>query len=99
MRELTFETSEDFKNSFTGGSTKYSEHAVDVIEEAYHNNFKEAKLFKIEIENIDYTFEIVVPKKDWVTVLEAAFEKFQEAELVDRTIDTWSLLREIKGTV
>jgi len=96
MRELTFESSEDFRNSFVGEAIKYSLEATDSIEEAFREGQKEAKLFQIAIEDVDYTFQIVVPKKDWLTVLEAAFERFQEADMVDRTIDTWTLIRDIK---
>ena len=96
MRELTFETSEHFKNSFVGEATKYSLEATDSIEEAFREGQKEAKLFQIAIDDVGYTFQVVVTKKEWVTVLEAAFERFQEAEMVDRTIDTWTLIRDIK---
>ena len=96
MRELTFNSSEEFKNSFVNETIQYSEVAVDNIQEAFKEGRKEAKLFYIEIEDVNYTFQIVVPKKDWLFVLEAAFERFQEANMVDRTIDTWTLIRDIK---
>jgi len=96
MRELTFNSSEEFKNSFVNETIQYSEVAVDNIQEAFKEGHKEAKLFYIEIEDVNYTFQIVVPKKDWLFVLEAAFERFQEANMVDRTIDTWTLIRDIK---
>ena len=96
MRELTFKTSGDFQNSFVGEAIKYSLEATDSIEEAFREDQKEAKLFQIAIEDVDYTFQIVVPKKHWLTVLETAFERFQEADMVDRSIDTWTLIRDIK---
>lgn len=96
MRELTFKSSESFRNAFVKNSLRYSEEAVDRIEDAFGANKKEAKLFRIEIEDVDYTFEIVIPKKDWLDVLHMAFERFQEANMVDRTIDTWTLIRDLK---
>jgi len=78
MRELTFESSEDFRNSFIGEAIKYSLEATDSIEEAFREGKKEAKLFQIAIEDVDYTFQIVVPKKDWLTVLKQPSKDFKK---------------------
>lgn len=97
MRELKFESTEEFKNLFSEQSRDITDYIVLGIAEALKDKTKSANLFSISfIEEDSHAFEITLPKSQWKQALNKCMKNYQEWNLGDEQIDVFLLLKAIK---
>lgn len=97
MKQLHFDTPEEFNKFFKKRNTEVTDSIVEAIKESMQYQKKSAMLFEISFGDEDTLFEISLPKNQWVTALESCLEHYEELELGDQALDTWITLRDVKA--
>lgn len=96
MRKLQIEDLQELEAIFREKSVDMTNTIREGIEEAFNNKKKTAMLFEILIEGVDNSFEISLPRKEWVIALENCLKHYTEWEMSDEAIDTWQLIQKLK---
>jgi hypothetical protein len=96
MKQLHFDSPYAFAEFFKEKSPEVTNMIVHAIRESIEFQKKTAKLFEMTIGNEDSVFELSLPRKEWVTVLENCLKHYEEWEMSDDAIDTWQLIQQVK---
>jgi hypothetical protein len=95
--KLHFKSTEEFEGLFTNKTLAVTRGIVQGVEKALQKNVRSAPLFDISFENAENTYEISLPKSQWVPALESCLEHLHAKELADEQIDCWKLLEAAKA--
>jgi hypothetical protein len=95
--KLHFKSTEEFEGLFTNKTLAVTRGIVQGVEKALQRNDRSAPLFDISFENAENSYEISLPKSQWVPALESCLEHLHAKELADEQIDCWKLLEAAKA--
>lgn len=99
MRELKFQSREDFENLFTDSneSRDITDYMFAGIKEAVEFQKDSAMIFSIVFEHEDdYAFEVNLPKSQFNIALKQCMKNYQKWGLDDEQIDVFLLQKEVK---
>ena len=99
MRELKFDSREEFEKLFSEGEEKrdITDHIFSGIQEAIKYQKDSAMIFSICFQDDDdHTFEVTLPKSQFKSALNKCMENYQKWNLDDEQIDVYLLLKEVK---
>ncbi len=97
MVKLKFTNTEEFESLFRKKTAQVTDGIVKGIEYALSNRKKSADLFSISFEDVELTYEIALPQKEWTTALQSCLEFYHtKGDETDKCIDTWKLLETCK---
>ena len=97
MVKLHFKDTSEFEGIFKRKNMKVTDAIVLGIEKAMQSAQTSAMLFSITFDDVDTSYEISLPKKEWIGALESCLKFYHEYEKQDeetsnKQIDTWKLL-------
>ena len=97
MVKLHFKNTSEFEGIFKRTNMKVTDAIVLGIEKAMQSAQTSAMLFSITFDDVDTSYEISLPKKEWIGALESCLKFYHEYEKQDeetsnKQIDTWKLL-------
>lgn len=95
MNQLHFKTLEEFKNYPSENRGEISKYILDGIAAAIEKGKSSAFIFLIFVEEDNFSYEVTLPKANWISALTLCMEHFQKED-VDSSIDTWSILKKLK---
>ena len=96
MVKLHFESAVEFEGLFKSQTIKVTRSIIGGIQKAVIENERTALLFEITFEDVGTSYEISLPKSQWLTALERCLEHLHKEELTDEQIDCWKLLEAVK---
>ena len=97
MRELRFSDPDDFEKLFSDDNKTITDYMLEGISEAFKYQKRTAKLFRISFDLDDnYSFEITLPRSQWVNALKKCMKNYEKWELTDEILDTYLVMKEIK---
>ena len=97
MVKLHFKDPSEFEGLFKRRTLSVTRGIVSGIEKAMMKNKRTALLFELSFEEAENSFEISLPKSQWVNALESCLEHLHAQELPDEQIDCWKLLEAAKA--
>ncbi len=96
MVKLHFNSPEEFEGLFKGKTLAVTRSIISGIQKAMEVNKKSADLFEISFEEVELTYEISLPQKQWQKALENCLDHLHLENLADEQIDCWRLLEAAK---
>jgi len=96
VRNLHFESSQEFEDLFNKKSLIITDAIVESIERAIVDKKDTAKLFSLTFQDYEDAYEITLPKACWRESLESCLDFYHKKDLQDQQIDTWKLLELVK---
>ena len=97
MRKLEIDSLEELESIFREKTVDMTNNIKEGIQEALNNKKKTAMLFEIFMEGMETSFEISLPRKEWIVALENCLKHYGEWEMADDAIDTYLLIKELKA--
>ena len=92
MKELHFNTPEEFETLFKKKTLEVTDTIVEAIEEAMQSNRRSANLFHVTFETSDHGYDITLVRAEWKNALQSCLDYYHKANESDKAIDTWKLL-------
>lgn len=92
MKDLTFKNIEEFETLFKKKTQAVTDTIVECVEAAMTNNLRSADLFRVTIEEGDYSYVISLLRSEWSKALQSCLDFYHDNNQVDAAIDTWKLL-------
>ena len=92
MKKLYFDTPAEFEKLFSKKTREVTDGIVVGIETAIQERKKSAPLFHIIFTSEEVSFEISLPKSEWVGALKNCLDYYHEHSETDLAIDCWKLL-------
>ncbi len=99
MRKLHIESVQELQDLFKHKSVDMTNNIKESIQEAVAAKKKTARLFEIQVEGMDSSFEISITTKEWLTALENCLKHYEEWGMGDDAIDTYLLIKQLKQTI
>ena len=96
MKKLEIESLDELEAMFREKTIEMTDNIKNSIQEAVTAKKRVAQLFEIQMGGVDGSFEISLPKKEWITALENCLKHYEEWEHSDDAIDTFLLLKTLK---
>tara|TARA_Y100001972_G_C7527072_1_gene265723 strand:+ start:218 stop:529 length:312 start_codon:yes stop_codon:yes gene_type:complete len=97
MRELKFNSTQEFEELFSKQSRDITDYIVLGIAEALKFQNDSANLFAISFEEEDsHSFEVTLPRSQWKQALKKCMDNYQKWDAGDEQIDVFLLLKEVK---
>jgi hypothetical protein len=97
MRKLEIDSLEELEAIFREKTVDMTNNIREGIQEAMNAKKKTAILFEIFVEGMETSFEISLPKKEWITALENCLRHYEAWKMGDDAIDTYLLIKELKA--
>ena len=96
MKKLEIESLGELETMFREKTIEMTDNIKNSIQEAVTAKKRVALLFEIQMEGVEGSFEISLPKKEWIIALENCLRHYEEWEHSDDAIDTFLLLKTLK---
>lgn len=96
MKKLQIESLGELETMFREKTIEMTDNIKDSIQEAVTTKKRVAQLFEIQMEGVEGSFEISLPKKEWIIALENCLRHYEEWEHSDDAIDTFLLIKKLK---
>jgi len=96
MKKLQIESLVELETMFREKTIEMTDNIKDSIQEAVTTKKRIAQLFEIQMEGVEGSFEITLPKKEWIIALENCLRHYEEWEHSDDAIDTFLLIKNLK---
>ena len=94
MNQLHFKTLEEFKRYPESNKGDISNYILEGITEALAKGKNSAYIFQIFVEEDNFSYEVSLPKANWISALSLCMEYFQEED-ADKSIETWLVLKKL----
>lgn len=96
MKKLEIESLGELETMFREKTIEMTDNIKNSIQEAVTAKKRVALLFEIQMEGVEGSFEISLPKKEWIIALENCLRHYEEWEHSDDAIDTFLLIKNLK---